>query len=61
SNNNNNIIQQTTSPRQQQFVYVDNLPTSIQPTIINQIPAFNSLSTNSGTASSIISLPQSQL
>ncbi|CAF3738287.1 unnamed protein product [Rotaria socialis] len=61
SNNNNNIIQQTISPGQQQFVYVDNLPTSMQPTMINQIPVFNSLSTNAGTASSIISLPQSQL
>ncbi|CAF3707376.1 unnamed protein product [Rotaria sordida] len=65
--NNNNFIQQSISPphqqqqqqQQQQLVCFDNLPT-IQPTIINQIPVFNPLSTNTNSQS-LISIPQSQL
>ncbi|CAF3052896.1 unnamed protein product [Rotaria sp. Silwood2] len=64
ASNNNNFIQQSISPQQQQqqqqqFVCLDNLST-IQPTIINQIPVFNSLPTNS-TSQSLITLPQSQV
>ncbi|CAF4609132.1 unnamed protein product [Rotaria sp. Silwood1] len=63
ASNNHNIIQQPISSpfpqQQQQFVCLDNLST-IQPTIINQIPVFNSLPTNT-TTPSLFTLPQSQL
>ncbi|CAF0772307.1 unnamed protein product [Adineta ricciae] len=61
ASNNNNIIQQTvTSSPQQQFVCVDNCSSTLQPTIINQIPVFNPLSATSNSPS-IVTVPQTSL
>jgi hypothetical protein len=59
---NHNIIQQSISPQptQQQFVCLDNTPTTIQPTIINQIPVFNPLSANTNSQS-VVNLSQPSL
>ncbi|UJR08899.1 hypothetical protein I4U23_013153 [Adineta vaga] len=66
ASNNNNIIQQVVTPQQhqqhqqQQFVCVDNSSSTMQPTIINQIPVFNPLAT-AQSSQSIISMPQTSL
>ncbi|CAF3811491.1 unnamed protein product [Adineta steineri] len=59
SNNHNSIIQQSISP-QQQYVCVDNTQQAMQPTIINQIPVFNPLATNTNSQS-LVNVPQQSL
>ena len=49
-----------TPSSQQQFVCVDNCSSTLQPTIINQIPVFNPLSATSNSPS-IVSVPQTSL
>jgi hypothetical protein len=57
STSNSNFIQQTSFP-QQQYICVDHTPSvTIQPTIINEIPVFNPISTNR-SSQCFICLPQ---
>ena len=55
SSTNNNLSQP-----QQQYICLDGHQTAIQPTLINQIPVFNSLS-NNAMGQSIVTIPQAPI
>jgi hypothetical protein len=59
SSSSNNLIQQISLPQQQQeYICIDNTPsTTLQSTVINQIPICNPLSTNT-TSQTFICTPQ---
>ena len=55
-----NPITTAVPQRQQQFIYLDNANSSIQPTMVNQIPVFSTMG-NNATSQSIIAVPQTSI